>query len=242
MAIELLEEKISSGDTRPLDWFRLSANPSAMPIISRYPDLIVWSHLSSNSSAMELLYQNRDKIDIRQLAKNKHPQAMELLSELLNEVDMATLERNETFKTNISMNPNALDILSRFPNFICPRGLMLNTNEQILQIAFTRTFQTDYWFLSNSSPSLTSQIRSRILSYGASSNWISCAIKNENPEIVSLIERYILDNPNEIRNDTYLHLCLSKNQHAVALLEQQPWLIVWDAVWSNPGIFEQSQI
>ena len=62
-----------------IDWWYLSDNPNAIPLLEKHPEKIDWS-LSRNPNAIPLLEKHPEKIDWRELSKN--PNAMYLLSSL----------------------------------------------------------------------------------------------------------------------------------------------------------------
>ena len=59
-------------DQDKINWFGLSANPSAgaISLLEKNQDKIDWFQLSANPSALTLLEKNQDKIDWAQLSAN----------------------------------------------------------------------------------------------------------------------------------------------------------------------------
>jgi hypothetical protein len=83
-----------------IDWYLLSTNPSALPILEANPNKIEWSNLSQNPSALPLLEANPDKIDWFNLSQN--PNAMRLIEANLDKINWSMLYRN----------PNAMHLLA----------------------------------------------------------------------------------------------------------------------------------
>ena len=75
-----------------IDWNRLSENPNAIELLSKFEDKINWSMLS-------ILNKNLDKINWAMLSENLN--AIELLSKNLDKINW----------TSLSSNPNAIELL-----------------------------------------------------------------------------------------------------------------------------------
>ena len=124
---ELITKKIEE-NINTFDWYELSRNPSAIPLLEQYPEKINWNALSSNPNAIELLEKYPDKINWIILAKN--PNAIELLTKNPKKINWAYLSENPNAiglltenpkKINwkyLSMNPNAIELLTENPDKI----------------------------------------------------------------------------------------------------------------------------
>jgi hypothetical protein len=75
-----------------INWYALSKNPGAIPLLMQNFDKINWGALSGNTSAIPLLEQNFDKIDWYLLSSN--PAAIHLLKDNMDKVDMGMLHYN----------------------------------------------------------------------------------------------------------------------------------------------------
>ena len=53
-----------------INWYEISGNPGAIPLIEKNLDKINWYKLSSNSEAMHILMKNIDKIDWCEISAN----------------------------------------------------------------------------------------------------------------------------------------------------------------------------
>ena len=92
------------------NYFILSKNQYAIPLLEQNLGNVEWSYLSANPGAIELLKNNISKIDWDQLSKNPYLQAIELLKENLSKINWWSLNNNPnghmilhlcTFKTPI---------------------------------------------------------------------------------------------------------------------------------------------
>jgi hypothetical protein len=81
------------------DWFSLSENPAAIPLLTNNMDKINWHNLSLNPAAIHLLEANPNKINWSLLSQN--PAALSLLKANPYKIDWI----------NLSRNPAAIDIL-----------------------------------------------------------------------------------------------------------------------------------
>ncbi len=126
-AIELIQYMIKDGLEYKLDWSLLSGNPSAMPILEQNQDKIVWSVLSSNPAAIHLLLQNRHKINYKQLCRNTHPTAIEIIR---------TLPANQIYWPYVCSNPSAIDFLEENQQHI--HWFYLSGNPAIFRYNYTK--------------------------------------------------------------------------------------------------------
>lgn len=77
----------------------LSSNPEAIDFLEKNIKYTDWDILSSNPNAINLLRENKEKINTEELCKNKNPEALQLIEELLNEnpnikLDWVSLSKN----------------------------------------------------------------------------------------------------------------------------------------------------
>ena len=97
-----------------VNWYELSGNPYAIPILEKNLDRIIWHALSENPNAIHILENNLDKIIWYFLSSN--PNAIHILENNLDKVDWY----------NLSKNPNAINILENNPDRINWYGLCQN--------------------------------------------------------------------------------------------------------------------
>jgi hypothetical protein len=98
------------------DWHRLSANPAAIKILTKYPEWINWPSLSMNPAAITMLEQNQDKIDWSLLSLN--PNAMHLMEANQDKINWTYLSENPSAIHLLEQNQNKIDWykLSTNPN------------------------------------------------------------------------------------------------------------------------------
>jgi hypothetical protein len=242
-AIRMIEEKIRNDQSEDIDWKSLSSNPSAMNILLNNMDKVCLYNLSINPSALDYLESNRHQIRWVSLAKNPNIRAIDLLSQHLeNPRNMNDLKPSYVFQCCLSQNPNAHILLERFP--------------ELRELEMLRNFNANTNLFKNPLPSATSQIYEEILRTNGR-EWITPLSENINPQSFAILEKY-LETPDDVTHedgfptiDTYTHLqvftrglwnrILSRNSAAIGLLERNPVLINWTAIWENDGIFENSQ-
>jgi hypothetical protein len=126
-AIKLIQCMIDDGLEYKLDWSLLSGNPSAISILEQHQDKVVWSVLSSNPAAIHLLLQNRDKINYKQLCRNRHPTAIEIIR---------TLSPNLIYWPYLCSNPTAIDFLEENQQHI--HWFYLSGNPAIFRYNYTK--------------------------------------------------------------------------------------------------------
>ena len=112
---ELITKTIENNNL-PFDWIELSKNPSAIPLLEKYPNIINWSALSSNPNAIELLEKYPDKINWDELSKNHN--AIGLLTENPDKINWSALSSNPNAISLLEQNPEKIDWLemSKNPN------------------------------------------------------------------------------------------------------------------------------
>jgi len=73
-----------------LDWYWLSTNPNAIHIIEKNMDKVDWAGLSANPKAIHLIQKHMDMISWEYLCSNPHSDAMRLLEENQDKIDMGS--------------------------------------------------------------------------------------------------------------------------------------------------------
>lgn len=119
-AIEMLLDDIDE-NKHLIDWFDLSKNPYAMPILEdpEYFDNINWLMLSMNPSAVKLLEDNISKIpNFAWSFIAENPGATKLIYDNLDKIDIKFACRNPNLMDLIKSNPDKIDYyyLSMNPN------------------------------------------------------------------------------------------------------------------------------
>jgi len=146
-AIEMLLDDIEN-NKHSLDWFDLSKNPYAMPILededysnninwlmlsmnptgvkllednlNKIPNL-AWSYISENPGATQLIYDNLDKINWDTASSN--PNLMDLLMDNLDKINYYYLSMNT--------HPLAIDLLMQNPHKVDKVNVSCNPNAYI---------------------------------------------------------------------------------------------------------------
>ncbi len=172
-AIDMLEKAVASL-TRPINryewdyWKYLSANPNAVPLLKKYPDLIHWDILSMNPNAMDMLEENINKISWSYLNDNPHPRALELLQENPERIEYyygiccnvngmkivrQVFEKypDAHFCGRMSSNPSAVPILEKYPYLI--DWDFLSQNPNAIHLLEQNQDKID-WFAFSENPSI----------------------------------------------------------------------------------------
>jgi hypothetical protein len=110
-----------------VNWFILSYNPNAIPILEKNIDKVDWRNLSYNPNAVHLLEKNLDKVDWWNLSYN--PNAIHLLETNLDKVNWRFL----------SSNPNAHLLLSKLDY----QEMKLNTKDFSRELVESVVFHPD---------------------------------------------------------------------------------------------------
>jgi hypothetical protein len=120
-ALDLVRDdpRIAEGDEAV--WMLLCRNPSALPIIERYPQHIHWPSLSTNPSAIYILQANYFRVDARRMSSN--PNAIELLERSFSEPwtnEPWPRQRNAPDHMALSAlrSPDLMTFLKRRPGYI----------------------------------------------------------------------------------------------------------------------------
>ena len=80
-----------------INWFYLSRNPNAIPILEKNLDKIDWICLSANPNAIPILEKNLDKVNWIGLSRN--PNAIHILEKNLDKIDWSYLFQNPNIFT-----------------------------------------------------------------------------------------------------------------------------------------------
>ena len=125
------------GGLYELDWQLLSANPSAVRILEKYPEQIDWTGICKNPNAIHIIEANLEQADWTELSAN--PNAIHLIEANMDNVDWQTLcynpnaihiiEKNMHMVdwTVLSLNPSAIGILEATPQHVNWDNLWNNT-------------------------------------------------------------------------------------------------------------------
>jgi hypothetical protein len=179
-AIELLkdavdaEEQLTESELEDLskrykiDWYKLSANPSAVEILKANQDNIEWEFLSQNTNpaAIEILKANFDDIDWDYLSAN--PAAIDILKANPGKINWREL----------SKNPSAIELLRKNPEKI--NWIFLSLNPNAIELLQENEDKIKFKFLSKnpSAIGLLKKYRDKI-------NWVDISA---NPSIFELVE------------------------------------------------------
>ena len=105
------------------DWYYLSQNPNAIPILEQNIEKINWFGLSWNPNAIHLLEQNMEKVNWNCLSENQN--AIPLLEKNMDKISWVWLSGNpnaihlleqnmdKVYWPNLSHNPNAIHLLEQ---------------------------------------------------------------------------------------------------------------------------------
>ena len=97
-----------------IDWFFLSDNPSAIPLLEKHKDKIDWNMLSGNVNAIRMLQNHPEHICWSELSRN--PNAIQILEDNLDKIDWNML----------SYNPNASSLIDLYCGHIQLSALLDN--------------------------------------------------------------------------------------------------------------------
>jgi hypothetical protein len=121
-AIHLLENNLDK-----IDWELLSVNSNAIHLLEKHFEKIDWSMLSFNCNAIHLLEKHLDKIDWRHLSINTNTSIIDALLK----TDFNNTS-NAISWYGLSMNPNAIHILEKYPEKI--NWWMLSKNQNAIHL------------------------------------------------------------------------------------------------------------
>jgi hypothetical protein len=205
-------------------WGALSINSNAISILKKHPDKINWQCLCANTNpeAIELIRDNINKLDIHcwwNLSEN--PNAIPILEKHLDKVDWR----------DVSRNPNAISILEKHlekADWSC-----LSQNPNAIPLLEKHMDKID-WNLfaanANGGHILEANI-DRFYSFEMdmdSSVWIRLA---KNPCAIPVIEKFV-------HKINMRYLC--KNPNALLLIEKHLYKMnddCWNEISQNPSIF-----
>lgn len=115
-----------------LDFKTLSMNMSAMQLLKVYPEIIDWGFIIENENAHDIIIKNMDKIYsennriLSDMAFNNNKKVLQLL------IDYNILNKNNNnfnlIMFNLCKNPNAIDIIKKYPTHINYKYLNINPN------------------------------------------------------------------------------------------------------------------
>lgn len=172
-------------NTDVLDWEYLSANPSAIDILKANPKKIVWSLLSENTN----------------------PLAIDLLRE------RAVLENNMSKKdyknlvdkinwSSLSSNPNAIDLLIKYPRKIVWENL--SANPAAIYILKENINEINWWMLSENPAAIELLKKNREMI-----NWYLLC---KNPNAIELLKK---------NRKKIIWRILCQNENAIELIKEQ---------------------
>lgn len=229
--IHLLEEMDMTTILDECDWFSLSGNSGAVPLLQKYPEKIVWfefCHHNHSPDIISLLEQHFDKINWKYLSAN--PAAIPLLQKYPEKIDWRWLSSNPS--------PDVLPLLEK--NLEKLEWRNLSENPVAAPLLLKRAQQVhfnldpvDYFRLcENQNEQVTT-----IIDTACWVNWLFCGTVefidwyalSRNPNAVHLLEKY----PNKI---VWPMLCLNQSPQILRLLEKYPEKIEWSYFSINPQL------
>lgn len=260
--LELFGESVFKRIIKETDFYGMSINPNAIPILRRNPDRINWRNLCRNPSpdAISILEKNLDKIDWDMLSSN--PSAIRILEKNLDNVNWICLSGNPSAiplleqnmdKVNwfhLSCNPSAISILEKNLDKI-NWNMLASCNPNPVGILKNNLDKIRWSFLCSNSGALPileenlDKIKWSSLSSNKSAiamleknldkiNWKNLC-RNTNPRAIMILEK----NPDKI--DWKI---LSGNSSAISLIEKNVPMVspYWRQLASNPGLYSDDQL
>jgi len=236
-AIALIESALEENPNIDLDWKALSANPSAIDLLTteyitnphQYPGRICWSSLSRNPAGMPLLFHDihsRCRIDWSALSAN--PSAISVLES----------ERTRRFQqldySELSRNPAGIPLLlsiqknSRFPPIIDWTRLSSNPSPLAMELLRENPDKIS-WPQLLANPSAMPWIEA----FPEKINW---KILSVNPSAADLLSDAVRENPDKVNWEG-----LSRNPNAIHILWENQERINWYCLSTNPGIFQDEE-
>ncbi len=209
-------------DINKLDWWGLSNNPKALYLLESNPDRINFKELSKNRNdyAMEILSKHPDKIYYEYLSSN--PNAISILKNNMDKIDFR----------NLSMNENALDLIMENQDKINWYLFCTNENENIIHFLNNNPDKINFDAL------LTNKNAWNIILENESKINFTGLARNTNTLAVKYIEDKLTEHYENVKNMYVFKLCLSSNPSAIYLLEKYPELIDWHSLSSNTEAME----
>lgn len=118
-----------------INWYWLSANEYAMPLLKTNPEHICWEMLSANPhvNAIEMLADNVDKICWENLSTNHSLEAINLLRKYPHKIYWNKLAYN--------LEPTAMELFQKYPHFI-PYAPMIYANPNIFEYDYDKMQNT----------------------------------------------------------------------------------------------------
>lgn len=229
-------------ENKKISWNLISSNPSAMNIIEKNMDKINWSFLSKNPNGVHLLKKNLNNIHWNYATSNTNTELIKMLENyiislqkpkniynfsLLNyviELDSILCGRRWDVLDmiawyNISSNPSAIDLLTKYPEKIDLHSLSRNPSAIHLLEKNMDKIDWSYLSVNPNSIHLLEKNMKKI-------NWFWLS---HNPSGIHILEK----NQDKIDWDA-----LSQNPSAIHLLEKNQDKIYWNSLSQNPSIFE----
>jgi hypothetical protein len=215
-AIQILEQY-----PEQIDWNVIFRNPAAIDLIEKYveknPKNVPWDDIAYNPGALDLLEKNPHKIFWLNLTANPNPRAIQLIEENWDNID----KKYNIDWDDLSANPNAIPLLEKNPEKINWEKLCTNPNAIHL---LEKNLDKIDWFELSTNPNaiyLLEQNQKKI-------DW---GFLSMNKNAVYLFEK------NMDRINWYY---LVQNTGAMDFLEKHKEKIIdWDALSTNPAIFEE---
>jgi len=189
-------------------------------------DVLDWSYISANPNAIDILKDNIDKINWFELSSNTNPRAIELLREraiieknmsridyrrLRNKIDWFNLSINpnaiDLLKENednimwgyLSGNPNAIDLLEKNKDEIEWSILSINTNPRAIEMLNENQKNID-WFMLSKNPNAIELLKKN----RENINWRALCINENAHELIKERVEYEMSlNPEEYKELKY---------------------------------------
>jgi len=207
--VHYLIEKIGIEKLDQYCWQRLSKNEHAIQFLEHITnqfttnlEKIDWHWLSCNKNAVHILKQFPDKVDFDFLIMNEN--ASELIKEKIKEIGITNIENN--IWSMLCKNPHGVEIL------------------EVITNNFTKHLDNIDWVYLSGNPNAI--------------QWITtffdfCDIEAlcQNKNASHLIEKLILENPNQIDDYCWSRICIHKE--AVHLFKKYKHLIFDKIAWAS---------
>lgn len=230
-AIPLLEE-----NPEKIDWHFLSKNPTAIPIIEKNLDKVKWEMLCTNPNAIPLLKKHPEKVVISYLCGNPNPDVIPFLHKF-----EKIMKKMDSTWWGLSKNPHAVNLLKANPERINWNSLSANPNPDVIPLLEQNPEKIN-WIELTKNPGAIPFLKKNMDKIKWT--WIS---GNPNPQAMDIIESVINKPLKELKQKNIQQKVklgksinmyyLSKNPHAIYLLEKHPEKICWESISLNPNIF-----
>jgi hypothetical protein len=118
--MHLLEKHLEKNPDERVDWFYLSREPYAVPLLEKQLDKLCWAGLCFNPGAVHILEANPDKIYWGNLSVNSG--AIKLLTEnihrFVRKSEVYSQDKGTITMEWLSFNENAVHLLEQYPDEI----------------------------------------------------------------------------------------------------------------------------